>query len=53
MAECVFTVALMKKATRRHSHTGEETEQILAEDRSKFLVFLPDSIFVIPKDNDT
>ena len=28
-------------------------EQFLAENRIKFLAFLPDSIFVIPKDNDT
>ena len=28
-------------------------EQILAKNRSKFLAFSPDSIFVIPKDEDT
>ena len=53
LAEFVFTVALTKRTMQRNSHTGEETERILAKDRNKFFAFSPVVIFVIPKDNNT
>jgi hypothetical protein len=52
LTECVFTITLTKGTTRRNHHACEETERILTEDRGKFVAFLPNTVFMVPKNND-
>ncbi len=52
LTECVFTITLTKGTTRCNCHACEETERILMEDRGKFVAFLPNMVFMVPKNND-
>jgi hypothetical protein len=52
MTECVYTITLTKGTTRHDHHACEETERILTEDRGKFVSFLPNTVFMVPKNND-
>jgi hypothetical protein len=38
--------------TRRNHHACEETERILTEDGGKFVAFLPNAVFMVPKNNN-
>jgi hypothetical protein len=42
----------MKGMTRCDHHACEETERILMEDRGKVVTFLPNMVFMVPKNND-
>jgi hypothetical protein len=53
LTECVFTITLTKRTTRCNRHACEETERILTEDRGNFVVFLPNTVFMVPKNNDS
>jgi hypothetical protein len=51
MTECVFTITLAMGARRCNCHGCEETERILTEERGKFVAFLPNMVFMVPKNN--
>jgi hypothetical protein len=52
LTECVFTITLTKKMARRDCHAHEEMVRILTEDRGNFFAFLPNAVFMVPKNND-
>jgi hypothetical protein len=52
LTECVFTITLTKGTMRHNRHAREEMERILMEDRGKFVAFLPNTVFMDPKNND-
>ncbi len=52
LTECVLTITLTKGTTRRDRHACKETERILTEDRGKFVAFLPNMVFMVPKNNN-
>jgi hypothetical protein len=51
MTECVFTITITIGATRCNCHGCEETERILTEERGKFVAFLSNMVFMVPKNN--
>jgi hypothetical protein len=52
LTEGILAIALAKGAARSDSHTREKLKPVLAKDRSKFITFLPDTVLVIPMDNN-
>jgi hypothetical protein len=52
LAKGVRTVALTKRTTRSHRHTGKKSKGILAKDRSKFLALFPNAVLMIPEDDN-
>ena len=52
LTDCIFIITLIKGTKRRDRHAYEETERILMEDRGKFVAFLPNMVFMVPKNND-
>jgi hypothetical protein len=52
LTECIFTITLMKGMMRCNRNACEETERILMEDRGEFVTFLPNTVFMVPKNNN-
>jgi hypothetical protein len=52
LTERVLAVALTKWMARSDGHAREETERILTKDRGKLLALFPNTVLVIPKDDD-
>ncbi len=48
----ILTITLTKRAMRRNSHTGQETERILSKDWGKLFALFPNLVFVIAEDDD-
>jgi hypothetical protein len=53
LAECVFTVTLLKRAAVLDGHADEELERVAVEDRRKFIRLQPNPVFVVTKHYDT
>jgi hypothetical protein len=48
----ILTVALVKRTVFLDGHTDEETKKVATKDRSKFLQFGPESVFVIAQNHN-
>jgi hypothetical protein len=52
LTKCILTVALAKRMASLDGHTDEETKQVATKDRSKFVRFGPESVFVIAQNHN-
>ena len=52
LTDCAFTITLMRGTMRRDRHAHEKMKRILTEDRGKFVAFLPNTVFMVPKNNN-